>query len=87
MLAIHNIVEMQLTENIVIDATKDAVVIDSVSEILKKSRPLVRLPWKEYKEVKREVRAVDNVTMTVKRCEIMGILGANGSGKWALTTG
>src|SRR6266566_1067629 len=75
---------MQLTENIVIDETKDAVVIDSVSKIFKKSRPLVRLPWKEYKEVKREVHAVDNVTMTVKRREIMGILGANGSGKSTL---
>src|SRR5437763_13779485 len=75
---------MQLTDNIVIDATKDAVVIDSVSKIFKKSHPLVRLPWKVYKEAKREVRAVDNVTMTVKRREIMGILGANGSGKSTL---
>src|SRR6266576_6703572 len=83
-MAIQSIEEMQLTENIVIDETKDAVVIDSVSKIFKKSRPLVRLPWKEYKEVKREVHAVDNVTMTVKRREIMGILGANGSGKSTL---
>src|SRR2546427_1806449 len=83
-MAIHSIEEMQLTENIVIDETKDAVVIDSVSKIFKKSRPLVRLPWKEYKEAKREVRAVDDVTMTVKRREIMGILGANGSGKSTL---
>src|SRR5207245_3675940 len=75
---------MQLTENIVIDETKDAVVIDGVSRIFKKSRPLVRLPWKEYKEVKREVHAVDNVTITVKRREIVGILGANGSGKSTL---
>ena len=63
-MAIQNIEDMQLTENIVIDVTKDAVVIDGVSKIFKKSRPLVRLPWKEYKEVKREVHAVDNVTMT-----------------------
>src|SRR5207245_2508309 len=83
-MAIHNIESMQLTENIVLDATKDAVVIDSVSKIFKKSQPLVRLPWKEYKEAKREVRVVDNVTMTVKRREIMGILGANGSGKSTL---
>src|SRR2546427_6533116 len=75
---------MQLTENIVIDETKDAVVIDSVSKIFKRSRPLVRLPWRKQKEVKREVRAVDNVTMTVKRREIVGILGANGSGKSTL---
>ena len=83
-MAIHNLEEMQLTEHIVIDATKDAVVIDGVSKIFKKSRPLLRLPWREPKEVKREVHAVDNVTMTVKRREIMGILGANGSGKSTL---
>jgi ABC-2 type transport system ATP-binding protein len=83
-MAIHNIEDMQLTEHIVIDATKDAVVIEGVSKIFKKSRPLVRLPWREHKEVKREVHAVDNVTMTVKRREIMGILGANGSGKSTL---
>jgi len=45
-MAIHNIEDMQLTEHIVIDATKDAVVIEGVSKIFKKSRPLVRLPWK-----------------------------------------
>jgi ABC-2 type transport system ATP-binding protein len=83
-MAIHNLEDMRLTEDIVIDTTKDAVVIDGVSKIFKKSRPLLRLPWKEQKEVKREVRAVDNVTMTVKRREIMGILGANGSGKSTL---
>src|SRR5437867_3859574 len=75
---------MQLTENIVIDETKDAVVIDDVSKIFKKSQPLVRLPWKEYKQAKREVHAIDSVTMTVKRREIMGILGSNGSGKSTL---
>jgi ABC-2 type transport system ATP-binding protein len=83
-MAINNIEDMQITENIVFDATKDAVVIDGVSKIFKKSRPLVRLPWKVQKEVKREVHAVDNVTMTVKRREIVGILGANGSGKSTL---
>jgi ABC-2 type transport system ATP-binding protein len=83
-MAIQNLEEMQLTEDVVIDATKDAVVIDGVSKIFKKSRPKVRLPWRDQKEVKREVRAVDNVTMTVKRREIMGILGANGSGKSTL---
>ena len=83
-MAIQNIESMQLTEHIVLDASQDAVVIDGVSKIFKKSQPLVRLPWKQYKEVKREVHAVDNVTMTVKRREIMGILGANGSGKSTL---
>ena len=71
-MAIHNIESMQLTENIVFDASKDAVVIDGVSKIFKKSQPLVRLPWKEYKEVKREVHAVDDVTMTVKAARDYG---------------
>ena len=83
-MAIQNVEDIQLTENIVIDAIKDAVVIDGVSKIFKKSRSLLRLPWREHKEVKHEVHAVDNVTMTVKRREIMGILGANGSGKSTL---
>jgi ABC-2 type transport system ATP-binding protein len=83
-MAINNLENMQLTENIVIDATRDAVVIDGVSKIFKKARPLVRLPGIAAKEVKREVHAIDNVTMTVRRREIMGILGANGSGKSTL---
>src|SRR5438552_4827361 len=83
-MAIHNIESMQLTENIILDASKDPVVIDDVSKIFKKSQLLVRLPWKEYKQAKREVHAIDSVTMTVKRREIMGILGANGSGKSTL---
>jgi len=83
-LAIHNLEEKQLTENVVIDTTRDAVVIDGVTKIFKKSRPLLRWSRKEQKDEKREVRAVDNVTMTVKRREIMGILGANGSGKSTL---
>src|SRR6266516_979600 len=83
-MAIHNLEDMRLSEEIVTGTTKDAVVIDGVSKIFKKSRPLLHLPWKEQKEVKREVRAIDNVTMTVKRREIMGILGANGSGKSTL---
>jgi ABC-2 type transport system ATP-binding protein len=66
----------------IIDPAKDAVVIDGVSKIFKKSRPL--LPWLNKKDDKREVHAVDNVTITIKRREIVGILGANGSGKSTL---
>ncbi|MBV9231155.1 MAG: ABC transporter ATP-binding protein [Chloroflexi bacterium] len=80
------IANTQLAENLVIDVTKDAVVIDGVTKVFKKSRPL--LPWpgqkREEDNKKREVRAVDNITMTVKRREIFGILGANGSGKSTL---
>jgi ABC-2 type transport system ATP-binding protein len=82
-MAIQDIEVTNLIKDITIDTTKDAVVIDGVSKIFKKRRPL--LNWgKPKKEEKSEVRAVDNVTMIVKRREIMGILGANGSGKSTL---
>ncbi len=79
-------VNTQLTENLVIDTTKDAVVIDGVSKIFKKSRPLLRWPGKRMTgdKVESEVHAIDNVTLIVKRREIIGILGANGSGKSTL---
>ncbi len=86
-MAIHDLpVNTQLLENMVIDTSKDAVVINGVSKIFKKSRPLLRWPGKRTtgSEEKREVRAIDNVTLTVKRREIIGILGANGSGKSTL---
>jgi ABC-2 type transport system ATP-binding protein len=85
--AIHDLmVSTQFPEQVTIDTTKDAVVIEGVSKAFKKSRPLLRWPGKRREEdkAKREVRAVDNVTITVKRREIVGILGANGSGKSTL---
>lgn len=86
-MAVHDLmVSTQFPEQVTIDTTKDAIVIEGVSKVFKKSRSLLRWPGKRREEdkAKREVRAVDNVTITVKRREIVGILGANGSGKSTL---
>jgi len=83
-LAVHNLIAIQ---NIMtVDTTKDAVVIDGVSKVFKKSRPWLPWPGRRRGELNKEraVRAVDNVSITVRRREIVGILGANGSGKSTL---
>jgi ABC-2 type transport system ATP-binding protein len=58
------------------------VVIENVTKIFKKERPL--LNWRKKAAAKREVKAVENVNITIKRREIVGILGSNGSGKSTL---
>jgi ABC-2 type transport system ATP-binding protein len=74
-----------LVRDIVIDRTRDAVVIDDVTKVFKKQRILPSwLRREQKKQEKRAVFAVDHVSMRIKRREIMGILGANGSGKSTL---
>ncbi len=85
-MAVHDlIIHTQFPEEIVIDAAKDAVVINDVSKEFKKERPwLRRFSRKQQVSKQRTVRAVESVSLTVKRREIFGILGANGSGKSTL---
>ncbi len=84
-MAIQPLDERTLTQDIIIDPTQNAVEIVGVSKVFKKSRPLFKRFRKQQKaNEKREVRAIDNVSMVVQRREIMGILGANGSGKSTL---
>jgi ABC-2 type transport system ATP-binding protein len=83
-MAIH--VDTSAIDSLIIDESKDAVVINGVSKVFKKSRPLLRWPGKKQSEKanKREVYALSDINLTIKRREIVGILGANGSGKSTL---
>jgi ABC-2 type transport system ATP-binding protein len=81
------IVNSPLLDNIIIDASIDAVVVDGVSKVFRESGPLIKWPWRKPSEdskAKKETRAVDNISLNIKRREIFGILGANGSGKSTL---
>jgi len=73
---------------LLVNPDKDAIVINGVSKTFKNSHPLLRLPGQRAsynpEKQQQDVRAVDNVSLTIKRREIMGILGGNGSGKSTL---
>jgi ABC-2 type transport system ATP-binding protein len=84
-MVIEHLEDVKIAPDVVIDPAKDAVEIVGVSKIFKKSKPFMRRLLRQKKEnEKREVRAVDDVTLTIRRREIVGILGANGSGKSTL---
>jgi ABC-2 type transport system ATP-binding protein len=85
-LATTDLMATSLLKNMTIDTTKDAVVIDDVSKVFKKGRPLLSWPRKsgEKRTQPTTLVAVDHVSVTVKRREIFGVLGANGSGKSTL---
>jgi ABC-2 type transport system ATP-binding protein len=61
---------------------KPALALRDVSKIFEGRRQL-RFPWRAQ-TARRRVVAVDNVSFSVRRGEIFGILGANGSGKSTL---
>ena len=65
----------------------DALQVEHVSKRFVKSRGVTLLPWRSRdpgKNGKKVIRAVDDVTLTIKRREILGVLGSNGSGKSTL---
>jgi ABC-2 type transport system ATP-binding protein len=61
-----------------------ALEIEHVSKRFVKSGS-VRLPWRKApNKPQKVIRAVDDVSLTLRRREILGVLGSNGSGKSTL---
>ncbi len=68
--------------------THDALVISHVSKRFQKEGNGIAWPWRRPVSAaarkRKLVRAVDDVSLTIHRREIMGVLGSNGSGKSTL---
>ncbi len=63
----------------------DALVVDHVSKHFARGGDSL-LPWRRSRAKARQkiIRAVDDVSLTIHRREILGVLGSNGSGKSTL---
>lgn len=90
-MAVHDpIAHMQPAGRMAVDTTSDqaAIVLEGVSKVFRKSRSLLWLHSfhnrANEQEQSNEIRAVDNISLSINRREIVGILGANGSGKSTL---